>query len=131
MKFQKILLLGLLWACVACSGDPADKQLPFSYRHGMWHFHAMIWTTNANGTKTEPHEAIITLNNQYITHIESGDSSKKTDKNVFKPVKIAWDDNDPDAGSGTFRYHNTTYHIQLNDEMWIHLPSDDDTVAHN
>ena len=104
-----------------------NKDAPDSHRHGLWHYYALIWNNDSLNAKSPPLEAVVTINNQYITYIESTDGQKKTDRSHFKPALISWDNSDPTSQTGTFKILDKTYTIEITDELRAHLPSDDDT----
>jgi len=111
----------------SCSMNHGDKDIPDSHRHGLWHFMALIWDNDSLNSKSPPLEAVVTINNQYITFIESSDEKNKTNKNYFKPARIYWDKNDPGSQTGTFKILDKTYKIQITEDLRIQLPSDGDT----
>ena len=55
----------------SCSTTYGDKDIPNSHRHGLWHFMALIWDNDSLNSKSPPLEAVVTINNQYITFIVS------------------------------------------------------------
>ncbi len=114
---------------VSCSMNHGDKDVPDSHRHGLWHFMALIWDDDSLNSKSAPLEAVVTINNQYITYIESSDGKNKSNKNYFKPARIIWDRNDQEWQTGTFRILDKTYRIKITEDLRIHLPSDGDTIG--
>jgi len=113
----------------SCSTNYGDKDIPDSHRHGLWHFMALIRDNDSLNSKSPPFEAVVTINNQYITFIESSDEKNKTNKNYFKPTRIYWDKNDPGSQTGTFKILDKTYRIKITDDLRMQLPSDGNTVG--
>ena len=61
-------------------------------------------------SNAEPLDAMITVSHDSITDIESWDGLKKTQKEVFKPVKVSWDQL---GGNSEFKMYGISYTVQL------------------
>jgi len=60
-----------------------------------------------------PLDAEITVKNDSITDIESWDGQRKTQKDIFKPVKVRWDQIN---GNGVFNMFGISYTVQFLEE---------------
>jgi len=61
-------------------------------------------------TNSKPLDAMITVSHDSITDIESWDGQQKTQKDIFKPVKVKWDEVN---GNSEFKMFGISYTVQL------------------
>jgi hypothetical protein len=106
--------------------DPENKLTPYAHPHQKWRYHALIWDNDPiNKMNDSPLEAIVMIQDQHLTYIESWDGKKKTRKEVFRPAKISWSPDawEPDQ-TGTFKIMNKTYTIKIIDGVDSDFPGD-------
>ncbi len=107
-----VLICGLSLLVGACNLSDENK-LPPNYHYPIDKFHAYIWRTDSMNSNSKPLNAEITVKNDSITDIESWDGLQKTQKNVFKPVKVRWDQVN---GNGIFNMFGISYTVQFLEE---------------
>ena len=94
-----------------CALNDDYKQIPDS--HGPpYHLHAYIW--NDDSLRSEPLEAMVTMDSIGITDIESWDGEKRTKPDSFTPIKVHWD---PVGAGGRFKRFDKNYTIQVIDDV--------------
>jgi len=109
---NRLIGYGILVLIVSgCALNDDYKQMPDS--HGPpYHLHAFIW--NSDSLKSEPLEAMITMDDKGITSIESWDGTKKTNQKFFKTLKVHWD---AIGAGGHFKMFEKSYTIQVIDDV--------------
>jgi len=91
-----------------------NKQMPGA-KGPPYHLHADIW--KGDSLKSEPLEALVTMDDNGIIAIESWDGTKRTNQNFFKTIKVKWD---RVGGGGNFTMLDKKYTIQILDDMDYH-----------
>jgi hypothetical protein len=107
-------LLPLLLLTVGCEDNSDQKRAPWERSGQAVQYHAFIWNNTLDKTGSAPLEALATIRNDSILHIESWDGRRKTTDTLFKPARIHW--NSPMKDYGTFRIFQKRYTIELADE---------------
>ena len=97
-----------------CTMNDDNKQMPGTSRPP-YHLHADIW--NNDSLKSEPLEALVTMDDSGITAIESWDGTKKTNQKFFKTIRVHWD---RVGGGGNFAMFDKKYTIQILDDVDYH-----------
>jgi len=104
-----ILICSLSFLVGAC-GLNDENKLPPNYHYPSNKFHAYIWRTDSMNSNAKPLDAMITVSHDSITDIESWDGTQKTKKDVFKPIKVSWDQG---GGNSEFKMFGVSYTVQL------------------
>jgi hypothetical protein len=103
--------LPLLLLAAGCSDNPDQKLAPWARPGQAVRYHAFIWNNTVDKTGAAPLEALATIRNDSILHIESWDGKRKTADTLFKPARIHW--NSPMKDYGTFKVFLKHYTIEL------------------
>ncbi len=113
-RIRLIVFCSLSIFTLSCTMDDDNKQMPGT-SGPPYHLHADIW--NNDSLKSEPLEALVTIDDSGITAIESWDGTKKTNQKFFKTIRVHWD---RVGGGGNFAMLNKKYTIQILDDVDYH-----------
>ena len=107
---KKLFVISLLAVLIGGCSLNDENKLPPTWHYPANKFHAYIWRTDSMNSDAKPLDAMITVSHDSITDIESWDGLKKTQKDIFKPIKVSWDQL---GGNSEFKMYGISYTVQL------------------